>query len=64
MNLWRRNAPREVPAVFHNAFRAPDGSEAVVMVNITDREQAGTLAWGGRETSLTLSPWELRLIGK
>ena len=53
---------REFPVILHNAFRAPDGSEAVIAVNITDQAQTGTLSWRGQERELALSPWELRLI--
>jgi len=62
MGPWRREPLAQVPAIFHNAFRAPDGSEAVVLVNVTDQPQVGRLTWGGRETELTLSPWEVRLV--
>ena len=64
MNLWRREARDDIPAIFHNAFRAPDGSEAVVLVNVTDRPQTGRLTWAGREIELSLSPWETRLLRK
>ena len=53
---------REHPAILHNAFRAPDGSEAVIAVNITDQQQTGALTWAGREIPLALSPWEIRLV--
>lgn len=62
MSLWRRDPPLEIPAIFHNAFQAPDGSDAVVMVNITDQQQEGTLEWAGKKAALTLAPWELRLV--
>lgn len=45
---------RKVPAVFHNAFRAPDGSEAVVLANATREEQPVTLFWRGQSMPLTL----------
>lgn len=53
---------REFPAILHNAFRAPDGGEAVIAVNITNRPQTGALRWRGRETELKLSPWEVILL--
>ena len=62
MGLWRREPRAEIPALFHGAFRAPDGSEAVALINITDQPQAGRLTWGGREIALRLSPWEVRLV--
>ena len=52
----------EFPAILHNAFRAPDGSAAVILLNITDQPQVGRLTWGGAETELKLTPWELRLV--
>jgi len=55
---------RELPAILHNAYRAPDGSEAVIAVNITDKPRTGELKWGGKEIDLRLSPWEARLIRK
>jgi len=58
MNLWRRETRGEIPAIFHSAYRAPDGSEAVIAVNTTDRPQTGRLTWHGEETKLELSPWE------
>ncbi|MDX9981557.1 MAG: DUF6259 domain-containing protein [Lentisphaeria bacterium] len=64
MGPWRREPPLEVPAIFHNAFRAPDGSEAVVLINVTDQPQAGRLTWDGGESELTLAPWEVRLLAK
>lgn len=53
---------RELPAILHNAFRAPDGSEAVIAVNITDQLQTGKLRWAGKEIELNLSPWEAKLL--
>ena len=60
---WRPvRVEREHAVILHNAFRAPDGSEAVIAVNITDQPQTGRLGWGGREIELALAPWELRLV--
>jgi len=60
---WRPvRVEQEFPAILHNAFRAPDGHEAVLLVNATDRPQAGALTWGGTQAELALSPWEVRLI--
>ena len=50
------------PAILHNAFRAPDGSAAAILVNVTDEPQTGRLTWGGAEIELTLNPWEIRLV--
>ncbi|NOZ24132.1 MAG: hypothetical protein GXP25_23900 [Planctomycetes bacterium] len=55
---------RTLPAILHNAYCAPDGSEAVVLVNITDVAQRGKLAWAGQTIDLSLKPWEVRLIEK
>jgi hypothetical protein len=52
----------ESPVVMHNAFRAPDGSEAVVIVNAADVPHTAKLTWQGRERSLGLQPWEVRLV--
>lgn len=54
----------ELPAILHNAFRAPDGSEAVVAVNVTDTPQEGTLKWPDRGVPVKLKPWEATLIKK
>ncbi len=53
---------RQWPALLHNAFRAADGSEAVVIVNPTDTPQSGTLRWEGKTVSLMLAPDEVRLL--
>lgn len=50
------------PAILHNAYRAPDRSEAVIMVNITDQPQTAKLTWRGRVQELKLAPWEVRLV--
>ncbi|MBM3474887.1 MAG: hypothetical protein FJX75_16620 [Armatimonadetes bacterium] len=51
-----------MPVVMHNAFRAPDGSEAVVIVNAADVPHTANLTWQGRERTLGLGPWEVRLV--
>ena len=62
---WRPvRVERKFPAILHNAFRAPDGSEAVIAVNITDQPQTGVLTWRRSATELSLSPWETRLLRK
>ncbi len=53
---------RAHPAILHNAYRAPDGSEAVVLVNATHERQLGRLEWHGRSVALDLAPWEARLV--
>lgn len=67
LSLWMKvqdasRLDRKLPAILHNAFRAPDGSEAVITVNITDKPQAGRLHWHGNAIELRLSPWEVRLM--
>ncbi len=51
----------ELPAVFHNAFRSPDGEEAVILANATAEVQDVTLhgPLGGK---LVLQPYEVRLL--
>lgn len=53
---------RTVPAILHNAFRAPDGREAVIAANATSSPQEGTLTWKGREQVVRLGPGEAALI--
>lgn len=53
---------RAWPAVLHNAFQAPDGSQAVVMVNVSEQSQTAKLAWQGKVSAVTLKPWEVRLV--
>ncbi len=67
LSLWMKiedasRLEREFPAILHNAFRAPDGSEAVVAVNITDKPQTGRLHWNGKPIDLRLDPWEVVLV--
>jgi hypothetical protein len=50
------------PAILHNAFAAPDGSRAVVLVNVTDTPQTGKLTWNGSPREITLQPWEVQLL--
>jgi len=53
---------RELAPVLHNAFEAPDGSQAVVLANWTAAAQQVTLHWNGRASSLSLEPYEVRLV--
>lgn len=53
---WRR------PAILHNAFEAPDGSQAVVLVNASDTPQVGRLTWPADPVTVELRPWEVRLL--
>ena len=53
---------RMVPAVFHNAFRAPDGSEAVVLANASHEKQSVRLMWKNQERQLDLAPSAVMLV--
>lgn len=55
-------AGRRLPAILHNAFAAPDGSQAVILVNATGGEQVGKLTWNGQTNEIRLAPWEARLV--
>lgn len=55
-------AGRSLPAILHNAFAAPDGSQAVILVNATDAPQTGRLTWQGQTRETKLAPWEARLV--
>jgi hypothetical protein len=50
------------PAILHNAFQAPDGTSAVILVNVTEQPQTATLTWPDRPQPLTLKAWEVRLV--
>lgn len=50
------------PTVFHSAWRAADGTEALVFVNATDKAQSIAYRWKGATRKLTLKPDEIRLI--
>lgn len=54
--------PRSLPPVLHNAFEAPDGSRAAILVNWTALPQNLTLVWKDQRHPLTLPPCEVRLI--
>ena len=45
-----------------NAFRALDGSEAVIIVNATDEEQTVRFEWRQETRALQLAPWTMRLV--
>jgi len=53
---------RPTPAVLHNAFRAPDGREAVVLANATREPQAVTLFWRGQSMPLTVGADDVLLV--
>ena len=54
--------PRTLPAVLHNAFRAADGTEAVVLANTTLAPQHVTLGWHGRTLPLDIPPADALLV--
>lgn len=56
LGKWNR------PAILHNAYRAADGSRAVVLVNASDADQAATLSWNGKPVPLRMKPWEIQMI--
>ena len=53
---------RPTPAVFHNAFRAPDGKIAVVLANATREPQAVVLSRRGKSMPLTLEADGVMLV--
>ena len=53
---------RTFPGILHNAYEAPDGSQAVILVNASDVAQLGTLRWQGAQRELTMEPWEIRMV--
>lgn len=59
---WVAYAGMQVPAIVHNAFRAPEGREAVVVVNWTRQPQEGVLRWRGRNMRVRLTGLEVKLI--
>jgi hypothetical protein len=46
------------------AFRAEDGSEAVIAVNVTDATRQATLRWDGRSRHVELMPGEVKLLAR
>lgn len=55
---------RSLPPVLHNAFEAPDGSQAVVLVNWTATPQKVGLTWKNRLHAIVLRPGEVRLMDR
>jgi len=53
---------RQVPAIMHNAYQAPDDSEACILVNATDSPQAGELRWKDRTIAVSLQAGEAELV--
>ncbi len=48
-----------VPAILHNAFRSPDGMDAVIFTNVTQKVQEATVFWKNKEIQLQLQPYEI-----
>jgi len=55
-------AVEPVGAVTVGAFRAEDGSEAVIAVNATDAARQAVLRWTGASRTIELAPAEVRLL--
>ncbi|MCC7492653.1 MAG: hypothetical protein IT204_09915 [Fimbriimonadaceae bacterium] len=53
---------RSLPTIFHHAYAAPDGSQAVVLVNATLLPQTGRLTWGGTARDVKLAAGEMLLL--
>ena len=52
----------DMPAVFHAAYRAADGSRAIVLVNATAEPRSGALVHGARRVGVSLAPYEIKLL--
>lgn len=61
-NIPATHTARTMPAVLHNAFRAPDGAEAVVLANPTPDAQRAKWTWHGRTTDLEIPPASAMLV--
>lgn len=59
---WGHKPDFMYPAVFHAAYRATDGSQAVCLANATEVEQTCSMTWKGKAYDLRLAPGEIRLI--
>ncbi len=53
---------KSLPPVLHNAFEAPDGSQAVVLANWTAKPQSVKLNWKDRTQRIEMRPSEVRLV--
>ena len=50
------------PPIMLNAYRAPDGSDAAVAVNVTDDAQEVRFRWRDNTWELRMAPWQARLV--
>ncbi|MCD6352029.1 MAG: carbohydrate binding domain-containing protein, partial [Armatimonadetes bacterium] len=55
-------AGKTYPAIMCNAYEAPDGSRALILVNATGERQTGVLKQGARSLRLILGPWEAKVV--
>jgi len=64
MMLYGATKPYEGkrPVVFHSAWRAADGTEALVFVNATDKTQPLAYRWKGVLKQLSLKPDQILLV--
>ena len=64
-DVWRGiKIDKTVPAVFHAAYEAADGTRAVSLVNATDEERRGSLVFpDGSTRDFTLAPREITFKG-
>lgn len=64
-DVWRGiKIDKTVPAVFHAAYEAADGTRAVSLVNATDEERRCSLVFpNGLTRDFALAPREIRLVG-
>ncbi len=53
---------RSMSPVLHNAFEAPDGSQAVILANWTRKPQEVRLTWNERPRTIQLQANEIRLV--
>ena len=49
-------------SIMLNAFRAPDGSEAAIIINATDQQQNVRFQWQQEARTLQLAPWTMQLV--
>jgi len=50
------------PPILLSAYRAPNGSDAAVAVNVTDEAQDVRFRWRGKTWELRMDTWEARLV--
>jgi hypothetical protein len=50
-----------IPVILHNAFRSPDGIDAIVLVNTKQKPEKATMYWKNKEIQLHLKPFEVMI---